>query len=352
MKRGFRKASVFAFFVFLATGLSFTAVGDAEMPKWNIGDTWNYEASITNRDISFTYEVTDLTTVNVNGTNYEVYVTDTVMKMTMTIPGSDDITVTSTGNVYYLSGNLAIVRTELSLYTEGHVSTMITTYDPPFVQLDFPLEVGKSWTTTYKISIYRKYDGVITSYNNETINVTSTVEGIENKEVEAGTFECYKIKLDDGSGTVSYSWYSPNVKNMVATSAKGTGIETELKLASYNEASLTEFDLFAMPYILLLIIIPVIIVILIIVVALSRKRKKAAEAAAAGPAAKDTTSSAQIPDTSDYTDAEPPPPSDEELPPPDDMEPPGDEPPPPSDEEVPPPDDTVPPEEEPPPPEA
>ena len=270
---------------------AFTALGDAEQPIWNVGDKWEYKASMEIFDLSydyhFTYEVSDLATFNLNGTDYDIYDIDVTADMTLRMPNIDEITVTMTGYDYILRDNLEGIKSKLSASYMGTETTVEVIYDPPMKQLDFPLTIGKSWDVTSRITIIQNINGEVTS-SNWTISGTYTIMGLEIKTVEAGTFECHKIKSDDGLGTVTYSWYSPEVKNIVLGSDISTGSDLEIELTSFSEKE-DGFDLFSMPYVLILLLIPIIIVVLVAGIALSSKRKKAAQAKALSPGLGATT---------------------------------------------------------------
>lgn len=79
----------------------------------------------------------------------------------------------------------------------------IWSWDPP-IGYDFPLEVGKTWTKSYRITIHAR---------NQTIPFDSTakVEAYEDVTVPAGTFKVFKISGSDTLGNESVTWFSPEL---------------------------------------------------------------------------------------------------------------------------------------------
>jgi hypothetical protein len=106
---------------------------------------------------------------------------------------------------------------------DGSWSTMlgpdgkpIFSWDPPAV-FDFPLEVGKTWTKSYRLTMHA---------TKQTIPFDSTgkVEAYEDVTVPAGTFKAFKISTSDTLGNENLIWYSPDlgiwVKQVMKRTAK------------------------------------------------------------------------------------------------------------------------------------
>ena len=93
---------------------------------------------------------------------------------------------------------------------------LFMTYDPP-IGYAFPLVVGKSWTSSHKITMH-KTDKIIP------LNVTWKIEAYEEVTVPAGTFKAFKISWSDGSGNETTRWFVPelgvNVKQILTRTAK------------------------------------------------------------------------------------------------------------------------------------
>jgi hypothetical protein len=104
---------------------------------------------------------------------------------------------------------------------DGSWSTMlgpdnkpIFSWDPPAV-FDFPLEVGKTWTKSYRLTMHA---------TKQTIPFDSTgkVEAYEDVTVPAGTFKAFKISTSDTLGNENAIWYSPELGIWVKQAMKRT----------------------------------------------------------------------------------------------------------------------------------
>jgi hypothetical protein len=90
----------------------------------------------------------------------------------------------------------------------------ILTWDPP-IGYDFPLEVGKTWTKSYRITVHATQQTV--PYNG-----TWNVESYEDLKIPAGTFKVFKISYSDTIGNENTQWYSPALGCFVKESRKRT----------------------------------------------------------------------------------------------------------------------------------
>lgn len=92
----------------------------------------------------------------------------------------------------------------------------IVSWDPP-IGYEFPLEVGKTWTKSYRVTIHPR---------NQTIPFDNTfkVEAYEDVTVPAGTFKVFKVTSSDTVGNENIAWFSPElgffVKRMETRTAK------------------------------------------------------------------------------------------------------------------------------------
>jgi hypothetical protein len=79
----------------------------------------------------------------------------------------------------------------------------IMIFDPP-IGWEYPLEVGKTWTKSYRVTI---------AATKQTIpfDSTSKVEAYEEVIVPAGTFKTFKILSSDTRGSETVSWVDPEV---------------------------------------------------------------------------------------------------------------------------------------------
>lgn len=86
-----------------------------------------------------------------------------------------------------------------SLNAQGQPSA---SYDPP-IDLPWPLQVGKTWTTQHTVTMYP-------SGNTMTVTYRGTVESWGTVTVPAGTFKAYKVTWTDSLGEVETRWVSPS----------------------------------------------------------------------------------------------------------------------------------------------
>jgi hypothetical protein len=110
----------------------------------------------------------------------------------------------------------------------------IITWDPP-IGPDFPLEVGKTWTKSYRVTAHAV---------KQTVPFDSAwkIEAYEDVALPAGTFKAFKISYSDTLGNEQIYWYMPELgfvgKQMDKRTAKyRTGPGTrDSELISYTIA--------------------------------------------------------------------------------------------------------------------
>ena len=92
----------------------------------------------------------------------------------------------------------------------------IMSWDPP-IMFDFPLEVGKTWTKNYRVTLHATKQTIPFDYSGK-------VEAYEDVIVPAGTFKAFKISTSDTLGNENVIWYSPDlgvwVKSLMKRTAK------------------------------------------------------------------------------------------------------------------------------------
>jgi len=76
----------------------------------------------------------------------------------------------------------------------------IISYDPP-LGYDYPLEVGKTWTTSYRVTVHAANKVF-------PFDMTFNVESYEDVTVPAGTFKAFKISYSDTMGNKGVQWYT------------------------------------------------------------------------------------------------------------------------------------------------
>jgi hypothetical protein len=136
----------------------------------------------------------------------------------------------------------------------------MTTYQPPKKALDFPLFVGKTWTSGYTRSQYDDALGYINSSENPVYEVTE----IETISVRAGTFKCYVIEESNiyGGGEKRF-WYSPKVeKHVRIEDTYRITTTTELTFYSVEGQDEEEYASLLMLFLVFLIIITIVLILL------------------------------------------------------------------------------------------
>jgi hypothetical protein len=90
----------------------------------------------------------------------------------------------------------------------------IMSWDPP-IGFEWPLEVGKTWTKSYRVTIHA---------SKQTIPFDSTwkVESYEDVTVPAGTFKAFKVNYSDTTGSETVQWMSPELGIFVKRTEKRT----------------------------------------------------------------------------------------------------------------------------------
>lgn len=77
----------------------------------------------------------------------------------------------------------------------------VITWDPP-AGWQWPLEVGKSWTQSRRVTIHASKTTI-------PFEITQKVEAYEDVTVPAGTFKAYRISTVNTLGDQNVVWYSP-----------------------------------------------------------------------------------------------------------------------------------------------
>jgi hypothetical protein len=112
--------------------------------------------------------------------------------------------------------------------------TPIESFEPYFIQAEWPLRVGKWWPNRYRYSDHewgRSFNDV--RYDGE-------VEAHENVKTPAGTFRSFRIVLGSGGSSKTVLWYSGELDLVIKTRAerfsnhyRGPGVR-ETEVISYD----------------------------------------------------------------------------------------------------------------------
>jgi len=232
-----------------------TNYNDTDVPIWNIGDSWTYDAefrgsypsttfSIALHDLLF--QVEDETSVG-----YKLsFVADVTGELNV-----EDADVSGTFRDTTAEGNMVIKQSDLGIKSidvtiEGRILVELipvpilidftATFDPAFSTLVFPLTIGKQWSIPHSdVTIQGSLSllGVIEI----PLDSTDWVGGgnaecisSESITVEAGTYEAYKIHstLD-----ISEQYYAQAAGNIIKELGEGyylDSIDIELKSTTYS----------------------------------------------------------------------------------------------------------------------
>jgi hypothetical protein len=90
----------------------------------------------------------------------------------------------------------------------------LVTWDPP-LGFQWPISVGKSWTTTHSQSI----PGMP---QKQTLELKVAVEAYEDVVVPAGSFKTFRMKIADNMGAENVVWYSPDLGIFVKQNQRRT----------------------------------------------------------------------------------------------------------------------------------
>jgi hypothetical protein len=199
----------------------------AKKPAWSTGDNWHFEGSMLFITVKMSANVTGIGSIVSCGKSYSVY---TVEVYSVYQWGA--LKVTIYGKDYHERSTLALVRSERSTVNGTSIRNTVTTYDPPRRSLDFPLELGKSWTENVAVTTE---ETLLTVVNRTTVteSVSYRVSGLEDVSTGAGTFQCYKVDATNDTNATLHCWYSTNAGNLVK--------EDIAPLWGITEVSLNEF---------------------------------------------------------------------------------------------------------------
>jgi hypothetical protein len=200
---------------------------EGQLPTLEVGYTWVLSYMVQGQTSTLTEEVIGEEKVE----GRDCYVLDMSFDPLLTfaqIEGESTIT-----SMKYWSDKATCiyeVKREMSGEYEGEAFTltMISDYDP--WESIFPLEIGKEveteQTTTQYYGDTQAGEPVVTAEK-------YVVEGRETLTVSAGTFDCWKITIYDGEGSIlQIVWWSDEARTIVKSTA-GEDI-TIMELLSYS----------------------------------------------------------------------------------------------------------------------
>jgi hypothetical protein len=274
----------------------FVAVGDMQLPTYEIGDQWVYSVNLNLEGMAvisgeWTFQVED----EIEASGHEAY--------DVSIEGSGPASIAGLGTgSYVMEGFSHLRKFDLATIEEKmmiDISTVIVSqeihvlaymnmsHNPPVDLFDFPVKEGDVWdstsTTTFELAILSDNPLVPATVTNSTETVTTNLEceSKETVEVPAGKFASYKIKTTDGSGNTTYDYVSTKAGYIVKTQMyNSTGASVgNLNLKSYSYTAPTagngdDFLSNLMDYLWLLILLMVVIIIIVVLGVVLSKRSK------------------------------------------------------------------------------
>jgi hypothetical protein len=218
-----------------ATPLAFTACdGEAtpagELPDYKPGDTWVWDYTMQGENTVLTEEVMG-EEVFEGRDCYVLHMSFDPILVFEQPEGTSNIT-----SMKYWGDKATVfyeVKREISGIYDGtpFTMTMISSYDP-WLSL-FPLELGKELETEHTLTQY--FEG--TQSGEPTVSAQRyRVDSREEITVAAGTFDCWKLIIDDGAGNIIQTvWWSDEVISIVkSVDADGN---TVMELLSYSLVS-------------------------------------------------------------------------------------------------------------------
>lgn len=198
-----------------------------------------------NRSFTATETVIGTTTVTVHNETYDVVVVGSLLNGTASDIWGENITVSTLNMAAYDMGNgtlglqylrrsdHAIVKTA-TVQDSEIVSSWSPT--PPYIQLGFPLSVGKTWTWT---GLWTGQYHLPPPEASSNVTIYYTCLQMTEVSTPAGTFDCYEISVGNGSdGDNDTLYYAPEVGNIVKEvrhwEDNGMGGTTTKELLSYS----------------------------------------------------------------------------------------------------------------------
>lgn len=196
---------------------------EGQLPTLQVGDRWVWSYVMEETTYTLTEEVTGEETVE----GRDCYVID--MSFDPVMSYTHDDVVYTVSMTYWADKDTALMGIKMETSVTGDertfTSSEIYSYDP-WINL-FPLEIGKvveaEKTTTQYSEGSQTGDPVV-------VTEKYVVDSREDVTVAAGTFNCWKIIIYDGAGSVTLTmWYSDQIKSAVKMTDAEGNVMMELK---------------------------------------------------------------------------------------------------------------------------
>ncbi len=171
---------------------------EANLPKWNKGDSWKYrreqpQGNMTTRVFYYLNITSENADITIDGEEHESYEATYNFQYRLT-----------TEKHYHEKETL-----HETLFTTQDGKTLF--YKPSWKRFDFPIKEGKTWEV--HVTQYEKATGNSTAK----MDLKYVCNGRETINTPAGDFLTYRINRTDLNDDTSYVriFYSPEVKNFV-----------------------------------------------------------------------------------------------------------------------------------------
>ena len=216
MQKGIRKILTISLIILMilpAILANYTsAVDEAQKPNYSIGDYWKYSVRYFDAKLNgtTTKRIVGESNMTMDGKLYNCFVIETSHIMQGW---------TFTFNIYIEKENYTIVKEDSQVSLNGAIIQIINaTYSPPFNELDFPMTMGKNWTTEGMRNVTttlppRLPETKILPFS-QNFSVGRTTERVN---VPAGEFDTFVIEYLYLDGRYE-EYYSPEVSGNVRES--------------------------------------------------------------------------------------------------------------------------------------
>jgi hypothetical protein len=198
-----------------------------KLPDYEVGDTWVWDYVMYGTNYTLTEEIIGEETVE----GRDCYVTDMSFDPVLSFPQAEGES-TITGMTYWGDKATGIfeVKREMSGNYNGEAFTLTMVSDYSSWESIFPLEIGREVETEQTTT---QYMGDTQAGEPTVIAQRYKVNSQEEITVSAGTFDCWKITIYDGAGSVlQVVWWSDEARTIVK-STDGVG-NTIMELLSYS----------------------------------------------------------------------------------------------------------------------
>jgi hypothetical protein len=288
-------------------------------------------------DTEMTMKVIDKETIEVDGEDYEAYIVEMKMSISMTMTYDDETmsqSVTVDSTQWLRVSDLSTIKMEMEMqisYSYFDISGKETQEatsicDPPLDSFNFPMSIGEIWEAESTVTTTTQTSGSIYGDGSDT-DVSDTSQEfealhVEDVTVDAGTFETFVIwsgsssdstygggtsLLTSGTG-YTLTYYSPELGFPVKTESYDNNRDLQLtvELTSYKggqgQSPASTSGGWELPFYFLLI--PILIIIILASAMAARRRRR--EKAAAEPQTQYAKTQAGIPNYTSQPTAHPP----------------------------------------------